>query len=104
MMSNLMLITLVLLLFLSTPSATIAARNSPLNAAPPTTRPARPKPHGFATLRPRWSKKRHTFRGREIGDCLPKGFRPPPSAPSRYANYQPLGSSVYCSSKPQAKP
>ncbi|KAL5069476.1 hypothetical protein RYX36_020363 [Vicia faba] len=35
------------------------------------------------------------FQGRNVEDCLPKGFRRS-SAPSRYINYQPLGSS--CSS------
>lgn len=103
-MSTLVFITLVLLLFLSTPTVMLAARSSPFKAAPPVAKPARAKSHGYTTLRPRWSKKRHAFRGREIGNCLPKGFRPPPSAPSRYANYQPLGGSNACSSKPQTKP
>ncbi|KAL5985086.1 hypothetical protein ACLOJK_036322 [Asimina triloba] len=53
----------------------------------------------YVTLKPRHqhhrNKKRHIyFRGREIGSCMPKGFRPPPSAPSRYANYHTLGSKL----------
>uniref|UniRef100_A0A0D3FT14 Uncharacterized protein n=2 Tax=Oryza TaxID=4527 RepID=A0A0D3FT14_9ORYZ len=30
------------------------------------------------------------FRGRAANGCMPRGFRVPPSAPSRYANYHTL--------------
>ncbi|KFK32353.1 hypothetical protein AALP_AA6G230700 [Arabis alpina] len=38
------------------------------------------------------------FRGTEVKNCMPKGFRPR-SAPSRFVNYQPLVSAKCSSSK-----
>ncbi|CAN0916444.1 hypothetical protein LINGRAHAP2_LOCUS29710 [Linum grandiflorum] len=43
--------------------------------------------------RNRDSRARSVFGRKEVKNCLPKGFRHT-SAPSRYVNYQPLGSCV----------
>ena len=36
------------------------------------------------------------FDGRAAGGCMPRGFRVPPSAPSRYANYHTLDAGGVC--------
>jgi hypothetical protein len=56
------------------------------------TRPLEQNVPKYINLKP---KKGRGFQGRNVEDCLPKGFRRS-SAPSRYINYQPLGST--CSS------
>ncbi|CAA6655525.1 unnamed protein product [Spirodela intermedia] len=48
-------------------------------------------------------RKRHGFRAGEAEGCMPKEFRPPPSAPSRYANYHTLGA-VVCSPARRGEP
>ncbi|KAI6676544.1 hypothetical protein NL676_037340 [Syzygium grande] len=68
-----------------------------------TMRPLKPLPPGYASFDPkRSSTNGGSFssggggQGRGIESCLPKGLRHT-SAPSRYINYQPLGSSSACS-------
>ncbi|MQM05282.1 hypothetical protein Taro_038091 [Colocasia esculenta] len=88
---------LLLLPLLSALEAWPAAATSRIPAARP---PAPPPPHGqsrgYVALRlPASSRKRHQgFRGREAEGCLPRGVRPPPSAPSRYVNYHTFGSDM----------
>ncbi|CAJ2629577.1 unnamed protein product [Trifolium pratense] len=53
------------------------------------TRPLEQNVPKYINLKP---KKGRGFQGRNVEDCLPKGFRRS-SAPSRYINYQPLCSS-----------
>ncbi|OAY45831.1 hypothetical protein MANES_07G095300v8 [Manihot esculenta] len=80
------------LLFLS-PSVMMAGTNSihPLVAA------ARPlalkSPKDFATFKPKTSHGNGEFRGKDVENCLPKGFHRT-SAPSRYINYSTLGSTM----------
>nr|CAB3486520.1 unnamed protein product [Digitaria exilis] len=50
-------------------------------------RPARPSQHGG-------QRRRAFFHGRAAGGCMPRGFRVPPSAPSRYVNYHTLDTGV----------
>lgn len=104
MMSTLFLLFKALLLFcllllLSTPPAAISGTVgiSPAVAA----RPSEPR-NGFAqsiSLEPKKGNNggggRRSRGSRSFQACLPKGFRRT-SAPSRYVNYQPLGSA--CSS------
>lgn len=45
----------------------------------------------YVTLKPHLRNNRPVFHGKEIKDCLPKGFRHA-SAPSRYVNYHIFGS------------
>lgn len=49
-------------------------------------RPVRPSQHG--------GRRRPFFHGRAAGGCMPRGFRVPPSAPSRYVNYHTLDAGV----------
>ncbi|KAL8538658.1 hypothetical protein ACS0TY_000609 [Phlomoides rotata] len=59
-------------------------------------RPLGSKSEDYTTFTPKIITKKHRFRGEEVEGCLPKGRRHS-SAPSRYINDQPLGSTV-CSS------
>ncbi|WOL05826.1 hypothetical protein Cni_G14557 [Canna indica] len=53
----------------------------------------------YVTLKPAHQRDHRIFRGfggagRDVRGCKPRGFRPPPSAPSRYVNYNTLGSAM----------
>ena len=50
-------------------------------------RPARPSQLGGR-------RRQAFFHGRAAGGCMPRGFRVPPSAPSRYVNYHTLDAGV----------
>lgn len=69
----------VLLLLLSSVEATSGSR--PIGA----------KPEDYTTFKPKIVKGKHGKE--EVEGCLPKGGRRS-SAPSRYINYQPLGSTI----------
>ncbi|CAA0832591.1 Unknown protein [Striga hermonthica] len=92
------IIIIHILLLFSTP--TIARHYPILPSAPSTALPKiGPKTRGsFFTTSPSSNHKRQVFHGREINDCMPKGF-PHSSAPSRYVNYHKLGSSKCSSGK-----
>ncbi|TKW03478.1 hypothetical protein SEVIR_7G027100v4 [Setaria viridis] len=51
-------------------------------------RSARPSQHGGRR------RRQPFFHGRAAGGCMPRGFRVPPSAPSRYVNYHTLDAGV----------
>jgi hypothetical protein len=53
---------------------------------PPSLVPFRPRQHGGG--------RQPLFHGRAAGGCMPRGFRVPPSAPSRYVNYHTLDAGV----------
>lgn len=59
-------------------------------------RPLGSKTEDYTMFKPKIMKEKHKLGGKEVEDCLPKGRRHS-SAPSRYINYQPLGS-IMCSS------
>ncbi|KAF0892874.1 hypothetical protein E2562_018657 [Oryza meyeriana var. granulata] len=44
----------------------------------------------FVPFRARLHRRQQSFRGRAANGCMPRGFRVPPSAPSRYVNYHTL--------------
>ncbi|CAN6270982.1 unnamed protein product [Urochloa humidicola] len=47
----------------------------------------------FVPFGPSWHggrRRQAFFHGRAAGGCMPRGFRVPPSAPSRYVNYHTL--------------
>ncbi|CAD6264193.1 unnamed protein product [Miscanthus lutarioriparius] len=54
---------------------------------PPSLVPFGPRQHGGGRQQP-------LFHGRAAGGCMPRGFRVPPSAPSRYVNYNTLDAGV----------
>ncbi|PIN11058.1 hypothetical protein CDL12_16338 [Handroanthus impetiginosus] len=62
-------------------------------------RPLAPKQEDYTMFKPKIMKG---FGGTGVEDCLPKGRRHS-SAPSRYINYQPLGSTICSSIDHQAK-
>ncbi|KAJ6432892.1 hypothetical protein OIU84_020014 [Salix udensis] len=62
------------------------------------TRPLETKSPDYETLKPETKDGQQEFHGGEVENCLPKGFHPN-SAPSRYINYQTLGSSPCAASK-----
>ncbi|OWM70217.1 hypothetical protein CDL15_Pgr026067 [Punica granatum] len=84
------LLLFVMLLFLASsptisPNAVFVAAARPLNSE---------RPREYATLEPKPSPVNGSFnQSRSVESCLPKGRRYN-SAPSRYINYQPLGSSL----------
>jgi hypothetical protein len=45
-------------------------------------------------LRARLHRRQPLFGGRAANGCMPRGFRVPPSAPSRYVNYHTLDAGV----------
>ncbi|KAK3422281.1 hypothetical protein EUGRSUZ_G02861 [Eucalyptus grandis] len=62
-----------------------------------TMRPLKPAPPGYTSFDPKRSSTSVSGDGSQgVESCLPKGLRHT-SAPSRYINYQPLGSSSACS-------
>ncbi|KAJ6357966.1 hypothetical protein OIU78_005741 [Salix suchowensis] len=61
-------------------------------------RPLETKSPDHETLKPETKDGQQEFHGGEVENCLPKGFHPN-SAPSRYINYQTLGSSACAASK-----
>ncbi|KAJ7975033.1 Maintenance of mitochondrial morphology protein like, partial [Quillaja saponaria] len=54
-----------------------------------------PTPNYVTFMKPKKSHggQSRTGTGRDVENCLPKGYRRS-SAPSRYVNYQPLGSTI----------
>ncbi|KAL7148573.1 hypothetical protein ABFS83_06G187800 [Erythranthe nasuta] len=54
------------------------------------------KTEDYTTFKPKITKEKHGFGGKQVEGCLPRGRRHS-SAPSRYINDQPLGSTL-CSS------
>ncbi|KAE8801978.1 hypothetical protein D1007_22239 [Hordeum vulgare] len=72
---------IILLLLLTSTAAGEGARRPPATSVPFTARL-----HGRQPL----------FRGRAANGCMPRGFRVPPSAPSRYANYHTLDAGAAC--------
>ncbi|KAG5515568.1 hypothetical protein RHGRI_036571 [Rhododendron griersonianum] len=66
---------------LSPLDVTMASRHEPSSSA-----------EEYVTMKPLiMDHKKQLFRGREVNGCMPKGFRHS-SAPSRYVNYQTMGS------------
>ncbi|KAJ4829679.1 hypothetical protein Tsubulata_007474 [Turnera subulata] len=78
----LVMYVLVLLCCLET---TMGGRNIP-SSVPSTQEQAE-----FVKMKPEMDLRRPVFGSRGVKSCLPKGFRHS-SAPSRFVNYQPLGS------------
>jgi hypothetical protein len=52
------------------------------------------QPMTMVPLRPRLHHRQPLFRGLAANGCMPRGFRVPPSAPSRYVNYHTLDAGV----------
>lgn len=71
------------------------ARTIP-SSVPSTMRPAS---EDYVKMKPVSSNIHGIFHGKEVKDCLPKGFRRA-SAPSRFVNSQTLGG---CSNNPRSK-
>lgn len=57
----------------------------------------------YVKMRTRSQQNHQSLHGSEVEGCLPKGFRRPPSAPSRYGNFYTVGSAM-CNSKGHHKP
>ncbi|KAI6669417.1 hypothetical protein NL676_004302 [Syzygium grande] len=89
---------LVLLLLASAGFTAMAARGGAmLTSVPSTMIPLFPDSQGYKTMKhPFYHKGTRAFGGKQLRNCMPKGFRHS-SAPSRYVNYEPLGSSKWCS-------
>ncbi|CAA7390813.1 unnamed protein product [Spirodela intermedia] len=101
-MSPLLSVALLLFLLFSSPAQPApSARVSPASPPPPPPPPSPPKAYAMIGFLP--GRKRHGFRAGEAEGCMPKEFRPPPSAPSRYANYHTLGA-VVCSPARRGEP
>ncbi|XAR72130.1 hypothetical protein NMG60_11018658 [Bertholletia excelsa] len=73
---------------------------SPTTAASPITEPERKDNVAF---KPPTRLGKHGFGRGQVNSCLPKGLRYN-SAPSRYINYHPTGSSLCSSAKHTVKP
>lgn len=93
---------LLVILTLSPSSLEIveAARGGAFLSSVPSTRmPTFPESRDLTTMKlPPFFRAHRVFGGREVKGCMPKGLGHT-SAPSRFANYQPLGSAAgRCSS------
>ncbi|XWS53321.1 hypothetical protein CRYUN_Cryun11dG0146800 [Craigia yunnanensis] len=82
----------LLLIFSSSSDVAMASRNIP-SSVPSTMRPASVD---YVKMNPQVNHKHEVFKEKEVKGCMPKGSTRS-SAPSRYVNYQTLGSS--CATK-----
>ncbi|KAI3421682.1 uncharacterized protein J3R85_012043 [Psidium guajava] len=90
-------VALVLLLLASAGLASAARGGAMLSSVPSTMIPLFPDSREQVTMRgPFHRKGAHVFGGKQLTNCMPKGSRHS-SAPSRFVNYEPLGSSSRCS-------
>ncbi|KAJ1384052.1 hypothetical protein SESBI_42839 [Sesbania bispinosa] len=78
----------------------MAARIIPRSAPSTVTRPLLSEAETY--LKPHLDHKQKIFQGRQVKNCLPKGYRHN-SAPSRFVNYNTLGSGE-CSGIHSEKP
>ncbi|KAL9365562.1 hypothetical protein Peur_043435 [Populus x canadensis] len=85
------------LILLLSPPPMLMGTNSMARVAV-ATRPLESKSSRYETLKPKTNHGQQEFHGREVENCLPKGFHPT-SAPSRYINYHTLGSTICTPSK-----
>ncbi|KAL5832815.1 hypothetical protein ACOSQ3_016489 [Xanthoceras sorbifolium] len=83
------------LLLLSSLHNSMAGRSIP-SSVPSTMRPAS---GNYVKMKPISTNKQRIFHGKEVKNCLPKGFRHA-SAPSRFVNSQTLGG---CSISPRSR-
>lgn len=87
---------ILIILFLLNPPLLLMSR-----VAAATSRPLGSNPPNYVSLKP--TRSHGGFAKQVVDACLPKGFRHS-SAPSRYINYQPLGSTICSPAKHVAKP
>lgn len=98
------MLVLCLLLLLSSIDTNMAARNIPSSAPSTIVRPLTvSEAQDYVSLKPMFNHKHRVFRGTEVKNCLPKGFRHS-SAPSRFVNFHTLGSTGCFSTKRPRKP
>ncbi|KAL5216509.1 hypothetical protein ABZP36_007910 [Zizania latifolia] len=91
-------LVLLLLIMALTPPAEMA----PLAAAT-VAGDGRQPPAPFVKFRARLPRRQPFFSGRAANGCMPRGFRVPPSAPSRYVNYHTLDAGL-CDHSGRQKP
>ncbi|KDP30473.1 hypothetical protein JCGZ_16152 [Jatropha curcas] len=85
-------------LLLLSPLPTIIGANSLVKVAV-AARPLESKPSKNSVIfKPKSSHRKKGFGGRDMENCMPKGFHRT-SAPSRYINYNTLGSTICETSK-----
>ncbi|KAJ7981035.1 Maintenance of mitochondrial morphology protein like [Quillaja saponaria] len=98
------ILAICLLLSLSPLGITMAGRVVPPSAPSTITRPlVSEEAETYSTMKPQLDHKQGVFRRREVKGCLPKGFRHS-SAPSRFVNYDQLGSNDCSSGMHSRKP
>ncbi|CAN6247685.1 unnamed protein product [Urochloa humidicola] len=84
----LLLVAMVTIVSSAPTPALVPAVAGERRSPPPSLVPFRPAWHGGRRRRQAF------FHGRAAGGCMPRGFRVPPSAPSRYVNYHTLDAGV----------
>ncbi|BAT90527.1 hypothetical protein LR48_Vigan598s000800 [Vigna angularis] len=99
--THISLLALLLILSLDSLHIAMAARVIPRSAPSTVTRPLFLS-EAETYLKPRLGHKHSVFREGQVKNCLPKGYRHN-SAPSRFVNYDTLGSSG-CSGMRLEKP
>ncbi|KAG1354952.1 hypothetical protein COCNU_07G010640 [Cocos nucifera] len=100
-MSTLLTMAFLFLILLSPLGLGVTGNSSTWVAT--TMRPLGSKHGEYVTLQTQPHHKHRFFRSREVRGCKPRGFRPPPSGPSRYVNYHVLGS-LLCNTRGHHKP
>ncbi|KAK7257681.1 hypothetical protein RIF29_31829 [Crotalaria pallida] len=100
--THISLLSLYLLLSLYSLDMTMAARIIP-RSAPSTVTTPQLLSEAETYLKPHIDNKQKFFQGKQFKNCLPKGFRHN-SAPSRFVNYDTLGSSGCSGMDSQKKP
>ncbi|KAL2328571.1 hypothetical protein Fmac_021998 [Flemingia macrophylla] len=98
---SILVLALYLIVSLHSLDMTVAARIIPQSAPSTVTRPLFLS-EAETYLKPHLGHKQNVFQGRQVKNCLPKGYRHN-SAPSRFVNYDTLGSSG-CSGMRSEKP
>ncbi|EEF28144.1 conserved hypothetical protein [Ricinus communis] len=90
---------LIYSLILLSPPVTFTGANATSRVAVAAARPLPSKSSKeLVAFRPKTTHGRKGFRGRDVENCLPKGFHRT-SAPSRYINYDTLGATMCSTGK-----
>ncbi|KAE7997007.1 hypothetical protein FH972_001682 [Carpinus fangiana] len=93
MSSTFFVILMSIIIFLLNPPLFLMTRTTSVSRVAAATRPLESNPPNYVPLKPKIPSHGEFGKRGAVNACLPKGIRHS-SAPSRYINYRPLGSTM----------